>query len=56
METRKIKVKVDNDTLEEVELSPSEVNFYKKETRRIRVTDRGLSKFFSNLIKKFISK
>lgn len=40
---------------EKVELNQTTLEFYKKETKRIRVTERGLTKFFSNLLKKFTS-
>lgn len=38
---------------EKVELTQTTLEFYKQETRRIRVTERGLTKFFSNLLKRF---
>lgn len=38
---------------EKVELTETTLNFYKQETKRIRLTERGLTKFFSNLLKKF---
>ena len=40
---------------EEVELTETTLNFYKQETKRIRLTERGLTKFFSNLLKTFSS-
>jgi hypothetical protein len=38
---------------EKIELTQTTIDFYKHETQKIRVTERGLRKFFSNLIKKF---
>lgn len=38
---------------EKVELTQTTLEFYKQETRKIRVTERGLTKFFNNLLKKF---
>ena len=38
---------------ENVELTDTTILFYKQETKRIRITERGLSKFFNNLLKKF---
>jgi hypothetical protein len=40
---------------EKIELTNTTLNFYKQETKRIRLTERGLTKFFSNLFKKFSS-
>lgn len=40
---------------EKLELDQSKVDFYKQETKKIRVTERGLTKFFSNLLKRFTS-
>lgn len=50
--TTKIKIRGTDGTEEIVELSPRDVSFYKHETQRIRVTKKGLSKFFSNLLEK----
>lgn len=40
---------------ERIELTDTTINFYKQETKKIRLTERGLTKFFTNLLKKFSS-
>lgn len=48
---RIIKIREDDATSVEVEIDNRFVEFYKKETGRVRATIRGLSKFINNLIR-----
>lgn len=47
-----IEVEIDN-VIEQVELPPSFIDFYKKETSKSRVTKTGLAKFITYLIERF---
>lgn len=40
---------------ERIELDKKSIDFYKQETKKIRVTERGLSKFFNNLFNRFLN-
>ena len=48
---RIIQIREDDVTVIEVEIEKPFIDFYKKETGRSRVTERGLSDFINNMIK-----
>ena len=48
---RIVKIRENDVTPVDVEIDNRFVEFYKKETGRVRVTIRGLSKFVNNLIR-----
>jgi hypothetical protein len=48
---RIVKIRENDVTPVDVEIDNRFVEFYKKETGRVRATIRGLSKFINNLIK-----
>jgi len=48
---RIVKIREDDVTPVDVEIDNRFVEFYKKETGRVRATIRGLSKFINNLIR-----
>ena len=45
-----VKVREDDVTVVEVEIDPAFITFYKKETGRNRITDKGLSEFVQHLV------
>lgn len=47
---RIIDVREDDVTVIQVEIEKSIIDFYQKETGRKRITAKGLSQFFSNLV------
>ena len=51
--TKKIFIVEDDLTTVEIDIDRRLIEFYKKETGHVRVSDRGLSRFFGNLVKLF---
>lgn len=51
--TKKIIEVQTEDTVVQIEINKSIIDFYKKETGRNRVTTKGLSQFFNRLISYF---
>jgi hypothetical protein len=43
-------IKIDD---EELEITTQMIDFYKEQTRKTRVTKKGIEKFFNSLYKKF---
>jgi hypothetical protein len=52
---KNVEIKTGGGKTERIELDKKSIDFYKQETRKIRVTERGLSKFFSNLFDRFLN-
>jgi len=46
---KSIQIKTGDD-VEEVEVNSKMLEFYRRETRKKKVTQKGLSKFFSNIV------
>lgn len=44
------KIKIED---EEIEITEEMVLFYKKQTHKVRVTKKGIEKFFNSLLNKF---
>jgi len=51
--THNINIQEDEETIVTIDIDKRLEEFYKKETGHKRVTNRGLSKFYNNLVKLF---
>jgi len=51
-----IELHIDDDNVIQIEIEQPIIDFYKKETGRTRVTEKGLSDFFTNLFRLFTSR
>ncbi len=50
---RTIEIRENDDSIIQIEIEKSIIDFYKKETGRKRVTAKGLSQYFNRLIQFF---